>query len=212
MIRTNHARNMRAAPKTMNDIQAARGGFHAVDVYDGVVGRKLKCARCRRGLPEESFGRVGFKDYGRKVITLLHPHCFTCRKQAKGKWTEHSEYSPKLDRYWSKRLSLLRSGAYARNILVSVDKDDLLGKYLEQGGCCAITGLKMNPFGGDKKDKVGRSFAAPSVDRIDSDKHYTLDNIQIVLHAVNNMKGELPMEVFLEMCALIANKNLLSVA
>jgi hypothetical protein len=67
--------------------------------------------------------------------------------------------------------------------------------------------MKLVDVGGTNV-KSGRNLAAPSVDRIDSAKHYTSDNIQIVMAAVNMMKGELPQEVFLEFCDKIAGHRL----
>jgi len=182
---------------------------HAVNVYDGVVGRLLRCSRCRRRLPEAQFARIETTYIKRgRVVAYLHPNCHTCRKQAKGKWIKHPEYSPELDRFWNDRLSGLKGGAGVRGLIVSIEKDDLLGMYLEQDGRCAISGLKMDPFKtGVSVGKSGRSFSVPSVDRIDSKGHYTLDNIQIVLQAVNTMKGELPQGVFLELCGLISDKH-----
>jgi len=143
-----------------------------------------------------------------KVLTALHPHCQTCRKQAKGAWITHPEYTPDLDRYWAKNLIGLRGGARARRLLFTLDKDDLLGKYLEQDGRCALSGLKMDPFRGGPVGKIGANFYAPNTDRVDSAGHYTMDNIQIVMYGVNLMKSDMPQGVFIELCNAIATKHL----
>ena len=44
----------------------------------------------------------------------------------------------------------------------------------------------------------------PSLDRIDSDKGYTLDNIRIVAWIVNHCRGDLTDEEFVDMCKKVA--------
>lgn len=39
-----------------------------------------------------------------------------------------------------------------------------------------------------------------SVDRIDSQKHYKKDNVQIVLYEINAMKMDFPQEEFIQLC------------
>lgn len=54
----------------------------------------------------------------------------------------------------------------------------------EQKGVCAITGQALLPH-------QPESWLAPSADRIDSDGHYTRDNIQIVSKAANRAKSDI---------------------
>lgn len=111
-------------------------GVNAIDAFDGAIGGKLTCKRCRRDLPESMFsplGRSMISKHGR-VLTILHPHCHTCRKQERGKWSKHPDYTPELDRFWTKKYSAIASGAKNRGLLCMVDKDDLLGTYLRQDG------------------------------------------------------------------------------
>lgn len=56
-----------------------------------------------------------------------------------------------------------------------------------------------------KKGKGNRCPAAPSLDRIDSGKDYTLDNVQMVLQVVNMMKNDMPQGVFIEVCQSVIN-------
>jgi hypothetical protein len=90
------------------------------------------------------------------------------------------------------------SGAPARGILVLIDKDDLLGRCLEQANNCAITGVPMT-F--ETKDITSKRTQA-SVDRIDSRGNYSVNNIQIVCNIVNLMKHDMPQTDFLQWCAL----------
>ena len=48
---------------------------------------------------------------------------------------------------------------------------------------CEITGYPFNLDG-------GRTFDSPSLDRIDSTKGYTIDNVRVVLHCINAAMGD----------------------
>lgn len=66
-----------------------------------------------------------------------------------------------------------------------------------QGEKCALTDIDFD-YSCDDKYRV-RPFA-PSIDRIDSSKGYTFDNIQIVCVMVNRAKNEMTQELFDRMC------------
>lgn len=68
--------------------------------------------------------------------------------------------------------------------------------FLKQGKKCALTGeiLYFSPIQTDRK----KSNA--SLDRIDSSKGYTENNIQWVLKNINLMKRELSDKDFIEIC------------
>jgi hypothetical protein len=141
---------------------------------------------------------------------MLHGTCNTCREQEKGRWVIHQLYTPELDRYWADMLRLKMAAAKQRGIIWALDKDDLIGKYLEQGGLCAYSGLQLNITKTGPTTFAGTHLSAPSIDRIDSAAHYTPENIQIVMAAVNVMKGELSDAVFLELCRQITVNKMLS--
>ena len=58
-------------------------------------------------------------------------------------------------------------------------------------GACALTGL---PFELGPWRRPGPHPFAPSLDRIDSSRGYTPDNVQVVCHAANQAKGAMTME------------------
>lgn len=63
--------------------------------------------------------------------------------------------------------------------------DELIRSRVElQQGKCNLTGLTMHPHGPDADPNL-----LPSVDRIDSSRHYELDNIQVVCRFINFWKG-----------------------
>lgn len=93
-----------------------------------------------------------------------------------------------LDRY----LKRLEHNAISRNLSFSISKQNVLDKYNEQDGLCAISGIEIffQEIGGIQNEQT------VSVDRIDSSKDYTEDNIQLVHKIVNKMKGSLSQSDF----------------
>ena len=88
------------------------------------------------------------------------------------------------------------TGAETRGLEWSLTPEDIWEVYIAQGGVCALSGL---PIGWAE---VGPNHTA-SLDRIDSSRGYTVDNIQLVHKDVNFMKQSYSQEYFLELCKKI---------
>ncbi len=86
----------------------------------------------------------------------------------------------------------VKSGAKTRNIALEVTPADLHALWVFQDRKCALTGMLL--VMGD----------TASLDRIDSKKPYTVDNIQWVHKVVNIMKNDFTEDVFVAMCARVA--------
>src|SRR5690606_29496555 len=94
-----------------------------------------------------------------------------------------------------------KKGKYT-GIEFSLTLDELLSKYYNQNGLCAISGIKMTYIlGGGRKNKN------ISIDRIDSTKGYTNDNTQLVCSQVNMMKGDMTTEDLIYFCKEIINNQ-----
>jgi hypothetical protein len=68
-----------------------------------------------------------------------------------------------------------------------------------QGQRCALSAI---PIGWSV---TGWEHSA-SIDRINNDKGYCLDNIQLVHKKINMMRGTLSVEEFVEMCKAVTDK------
>jgi hypothetical protein len=79
--------------------------------------------------------------------------------------------------------------------------EDLLALYEAQGGLCAITLIPMTTG-----IREGRKRTNVSIDRIDSSKGYSLDNIQLVCTIVNLMKLDMTQTEFTKWCAAVADR------
>lgn len=99
--------------------------------------------------------------------------------------------------------SARRSDAKKKNLSFEITPEILLAMLYWQGEKCIVTGI---PFDYSHDPRYLRSSFGPSVDRIDSTKGYTLDNIRLVCFIVNMGKADYPQETFDEMCIARARK------
>jgi len=119
--------------------------------------------------------------------------CYECsmKKRKYGSenpsWTGHGLVS-------GARFYRAKNGAELRNIPFDLDIQAMNEALEKSGLVCALSGLELD------KDSW-------SLDRIDSSKHYTRDNIQIVHKDVNRMKNKYSEEYFIKLCKMIAERN-----
>lgn len=93
-----------------------------------------------------------------------------------------------------------KHGAERRGIIFDISIHDMEKVYLKQDGCCAISGIKL--ILPTSKSRTKNSTA--SLDRIDSNKGYTIDNIQWVHKTINQMKWTIDQKEFVEWCKVVA--------
>jgi len=93
----------------------------------------------------------------------------------------------------------ITKGAASRNLELTITIEDAWNKYLQQNGKCAISGIDITLRGQEIgiSSKAVHDKTTASLDRIDSNKGYTLDNIQWIHKDLNQMKSDRSMETFL---------------
>lgn len=107
-------------------------------------------------------------------------------------WKGYGEIS---GHYWG----ALKASAKSRDIPFDLTIEDAWQKFLAQNRLCALTGTELF---------FGQKFAdqqTASLDRTDSSKGYTLDNVQWVQVDVNMMKRDMSVERFVELCRGVVN-------
>jgi len=96
--------------------------------------------------------------------------------------------------YYSQLKRSARGDSGRRAVMeMSVTIEDIAAVYAEQNGKCAYTGLPI-----DFKSNTA------SLDRIDSAKGYTIDNIQWVHKDINMMKRHYTEDYFVKLCSLVS--------
>jgi len=100
----------------------------------------------------------------------------------------------------------IKNGAIDRNIEFYITIEDAWNQFIKQERKCALTGLSIGfiPKGTPRKYKL---WQTASLDRIDSSKPYTIDNIQWVHKDINQMKWQFNQQKFIEYCKLVSNYN-----
>lgn len=108
-------------------------------------------------------------------------------------WKGFGELSGK--QWW-----IIKKGARIRGLPFRISMEDTWELFLKQNKKCSLTNLDLTLIG----ENGGTGNA--SLDRIDSLKGYTKDNIQWVHKTVNKMKMEFAQDEFIKFCKLVSKK------
>lgn len=90
-----------------------------------------------------------------------------------------------------------RQNAKKRNIDFEITMADEWKQYEKQGGICPLSNV---PIKLSETTRHGHKLGSASLDRIDSSKGYTKDNIQWVHKTINLMKNVLSQDDFIQWC------------
>lgn len=105
------------------------------------------------------------------------------------RWSGFNEISGD---FWS----VIQRNAKARNIEFNLTIEDMWDLYIKQNKQCYLSGQILHFSRNVKLDKRGNI----SLDRIDSNNGYTLDNVQWLHKTVNMCKQQLNNDNFIELC------------
>lgn len=159
----------------------------------------LKCHICGEYLPIEEFGISDHYPYRNN----RDGRCSKCRsKQSlENKRNYKGEYG--LLKTLQTRFLCARERALRYNIPFTITKNDLKELWDKQQGLCAISKVPMTYIQGS-----GRINTNVSIDQIHPKDGYTINNIQLVCMAVNQMKSDLSTEELYMFCeAILKNKK-----
>lgn len=96
------------------------------------------------------------------------------------------------------RLQDAKTRANKNDWEIDIDLDYLCGLYVKQNGKCGMSNVFM--------ETAGQGDQSVSLDRIDSSKGYTKDNVQLTCWRINNAKNDGTATTFQEMCAAVTKK------
>lgn len=112
---------------------------------------------------------------------------FTGYKNVSGSWIRRTEQTAK-----------------KRNLEFNITAKDIQELYDKQDGKCALSGINLTLC--RCNDKIN-DLQNASIDRIDNQKGYTLDNIQLIHKRLNRIKSVLNNDEFIYWCKLVSSKN-----
>lgn len=184
-----------------------------------LIGDQKLCSRCKQWKHLDSFYRDKVNRGGRSS------YCIECQK-AYNKARPPKKHDPEYLREWRKRPEVearrieLQNRKYAdpfhraRSMIALAKNTRAKRKGLEFDlnvdfiaallayGQCAASGLRIDLTAGEG----GKPFG-PSIDRIDSTKGYTHDNVQVVCQMYNYGKNKHDETDFIAMCIAVAERN-----
>lgn len=133
-----------------------------------------ECAGCGVKKPLDEFPR----NYPK--IHQLNSHCKACNKVMR------DAYRSSPEGFFEFTLSKITERSKKKGIACTVTPKDLMELFEMQKGRCAITGEPLTFV------RNGTTVLTNcSVDRIDSSRGYTLDNLQLVCQVVNHIRWNL---------------------
>jgi len=121
-----------------------------------------------------------------RTLNSIYHRVKILKLKKNSKKLNHSFISGKM---WSN----LVANSKNRKLNLEITPDDIYAKYIQQNKKCALSGLDLSLTFDTKTNTA-------SVDRIDSKKHYTKDNIQIVHKIINQCKMDLSDLDFYKFC------------
>lgn len=159
--------------------------------YDNPKVPKKRCPGCKLILPTSCF------DTDNDAKDRLQGSCKFCQRQM------HLKYLATLDGNITIQFKDISNRAQKKKLTFEITKQDIIDLYHKQNGLCALTGNVL-AYTANMAD--GRHIVNPrnlSVDRIDSTKGYTKDNIQLVCAQINRIKDNLTIDKLIEICRLV---------
>lgn len=146
------------------------------------------------------------------MVFVEFKHCKKCNKETKHRFVKEnrpnrssyyscaicSDNANKKHRinYWYRYIAQKANGR-KREGSIKLSESHILALAGKQEDKCALSNVKFD---------IESKWFKPSIDRIDSTKGYTLDNIRLVTWIVNHCRGKLTDEEFVAMCKAVASK------
>lgn len=125
--------------------------------------------------------------------------CIKCRDYPRGKthpdWEGEGELPKRL-------YNRFKKNAEIRGLDWNVDMKYLWELFLQQNRKCAISNIPLH----FDTDRVNTGWIS-SLDRIDSSKGYTKDNVRWIYTPLNIMKTNFSDEMFFELCSVVSHHN-----
>lgn len=160
------------------------------------------CAACKIEKPLEDFHNSS------KSKTGKQSNCKDCNRIRSNIWRSENKskaavsmgrYRQTLEGCIRERFHNAAHRAREKNYEFTITIPLLINLYNEQKGLCALSGYQLNFLSG--------SPFKMSLDRIDSKKGYTFDNVQWVTWQVNNLKSNLDESDLIDLCRAICARK-----
>lgn len=166
-------------------------------IDEQVKGDNLLCYKCLQYKPIEDFDDNPSNWYR----LCKDRRCKQCKKLQYEKRKIQNRHKSDIYNVLRQRFYGARDRAKRKNLEFNITLDYLIYLWNKQQGKCALSGIDMTTILYD-----GRTNTNVSVDRIDPSRGYTMDNVQLVCMACNQMKNDMSVSELYSFC-----KNIISV-
>lgn len=153
-----------------------------------------KCARCHTVKPVGEFGEMKHRVLNGKVVIKRYASCRSCvgsrSAERRAAWTitDRLAYVLIRCRVWSR----------ARGVVCDISVPWLEALVKKQSGLCHYSGRPLMAATGPD---------CASIDRVDSRKGYTRENVVISRWIVNSMKNSFTVEQFIDECQAVVGHS-----
>lgn len=174
---------------------------HIIYTQDG--SQLYYCQHCKSYKHKQEFGRLASNTY-RDCTDNICKKCrveFTLKSRKKNSSNCQKEES--LLFTLKARMQSAKIRAAQKNIPFDLTIEDLLSMWNAQNEKCAISGIKMEC----KSESRSTNYNVVSIDRIDSTKGYTKNNVWLVCWAINSMKNNMDLMHFINLCSRVSSNN-----
>lgn len=151
-------------------------------------------------------GNIYFKE-ARSIISGKSKRCKSCAGINYAIKSEKKTRAKSVGLISTALHSHYRLNAKKRNIYFEVSKEQIWELFQKQDGKCKLSGVEITLSLEVSQGNPDWKKITASLDRIDSNYGYVIDNIQWVHKHVNRMKRDYQQEYFINFCKLIALNN-----
>jgi hypothetical protein len=172
--------------KVEKDVGEFHGDKHSAD---GLQGRCKSCVRVRNAeygaANREYFIKKGKEKYEKEKANDpdFNKKRYAANAETFKEASREFRASPRGAMY--ALFAAAKSRAHGKGREVTITLEDVLSLYERSGGLCSLTGLPFDLTPPDRRRERFYRPLAPSLDRVDSDKGYTPDNVRLVLTCIN---------------------------
>jgi hypothetical protein len=144
----------------------------------------------------ENYERIGAKACAtklQKTLSSIYSRATTLNIQKKIELSKTGVIPKRI-------INQIKVHAKSKNRICDITEEDILDLWIKQNKKCALTGTYIqfhNVF----------KLSTASVDRIDSKKGYTIDNVQLLHKDINLSKRIYSDEYYIYLCKLVAENN-----
>lgn len=148
------------------------------------------CSRCGK-----VYAANGEQFYKRRDNGLLSSECRSCFRQRSSRNQKVRHHAGGVDYHLAYIARSAKLRARKNKLTYDIDARYLASLLQNQNGLCALTRVQLTFAKG-----VGHIPTNASIDRIDPNKGYTKDNVQLVACQVNTMKSNLDIRELAHWC------------